>query len=727
MLLKIKLTAVLFLCSIFLFSQTSINGIVKDEKGTPILGVNIYIKSLPSNGTTSNFEGRFSLKEVKQNDTLIISYVTYKTKKVLLSNLNTKKEVIIILKENSQTLDEVIILGKDPISEKFSVKKVSKLDIYFNPVSKGDPLNSILILPASTNTDESANPNLRGGSADRSRVYINGSPIINPVRNTQDNGLGNFSILNTEIINKQYVYASNPPLTYGNSSAGIVEIETTKKLNTENIQISLALSNLGLMINKNINKKTFFQFYTNNQFSDLLININKKNLQKLNTFSSQDLGLNFRTEINKNLSVNSYSYYINENYEGRNYNLNFIGISKAKQKRFFTINNVNYYKNKSNITLSTLFDSSTKYFDYGVINSVSNYNNFYLALSHKYKINNNLTLQYGLNHYNTNYNYNEIIPLYFYAISNGSPVINNNEKIKFNYSEIFLYSNYKINNDLGLSGAIRKNIFKNDVISDYLSYQISSFYNINNRNRLIFGFGNYYSYSTPNYYNHKISLLNSKQISLDYYLTKRKYSLTSALYYKTDKGNIENNNIQNFDKINTLGFEISYNYNLNKYFSFGVSNTFLEQKGYLNKTKLNTSNNLKYFLKTQLTYNNPKYFTTSLSLITRPGNNYTGISSSFFNSESNNYQPIFETINNQTYNKYFKLDFTVNKVFNVYEDPLIAYISINNLFNNKNQSNIHYNGNYSNSTFDFYQQRIIYFGVQYRLNHLFKKNVRDVP
>jgi hypothetical protein len=158
-----------------------------------------------------------------------------------------------------------------------------------------------------------------------------------------------------------------------------------------------------------------------------------------------------------------------------------------------------------------------------------------------------------------------------------------------------------------------------------------------------------------------------------------------------------------------------------------VSNTFLEQKGYLNKTKLNTSNNLKYFLKTQLTYNNPKYFTTSLSLITRPGNNYTGISSSFFNSESNNYQPIFETINNQTYNKYFKLDFTVNKVFNVYEDPLIAYISINNLFNNKNQSNIHYNGNYSNSTFDYYQQRIIYFGVQYRLNHLFKKNVRDVP
>ena len=71
---------------------------------------------------------------------------------------------------------------------------------------------------------------MRGGSADRSRVFINGSPVLNPVRNGQDNGMGNFSILNTEIIDKQYVYASNPPLIYGNSSAGIVDIETNKNL-----------------------------------------------------------------------------------------------------------------------------------------------------------------------------------------------------------------------------------------------------------------------------------------------------------------------------------------------------------------------------------------------------------------------------------------------------------------------------------------------------------------
>ena len=106
---------------------------------------------------------------------------------------------------NIQELKEIILVVKDPISEKFSVEKLGKMDIYLNPASNADPLKVISVLPASTNVEETANPSLRGGSADRSRVYLNGSPILNPVRFGRDNGLGNFSLFNTEIIDKQYV------------------------------------------------------------------------------------------------------------------------------------------------------------------------------------------------------------------------------------------------------------------------------------------------------------------------------------------------------------------------------------------------------------------------------------------------------------------------------------------------------------------------------------------
>lgn len=75
---------------------------------------------------------------------------------------------------------KVIIVTKDPISEKFSVQKLNRMDIYLNPASNADPLKAISILPASTNVEETANQKFRGGSADRSRVYLNGSPILNP-------------------------------------------------------------------------------------------------------------------------------------------------------------------------------------------------------------------------------------------------------------------------------------------------------------------------------------------------------------------------------------------------------------------------------------------------------------------------------------------------------------------------------------------------------------------
>ncbi|CEN38647.1 conserved hypothetical protein [Capnocytophaga canimorsus] len=192
-------------------------------------------------------------------------------------------------------------MKKDPISEKFAVKKLNSLDIYFNPAANADPLKAITTLPASTNTDESANPSLRGGSPDRSRVYLNGSPVLNPVRFSRNDGLGNFSLFNTELIDKQYVYSSNPPLNFGNSSAGLVEIETNTQKISEFTQVSLALSNIGLMRNQKLGKNNFTQIYANYQFSDAIIGLNRKSLDQLQHFSTFDLGAN--THLKKSIKT----------------------------------------------------------------------------------------------------------------------------------------------------------------------------------------------------------------------------------------------------------------------------------------------------------------------------------------------------------------------------------------------------------------------------------------
>lgn len=615
-------------------------------------------------------------------------------------------------------LAEVTIVAKNPISEKFSVVKIEKLDIYFNPVSNADPLKAITILPASTNVSETANPTLRGGDADRSRVYINGSPVLNPVRNGQDNGLGNFSIFNTELIDKQYVYASNPPLTYANSSAGIVEIETNKKLVQENLQLSLALSSTGFLLNKRVGKDHFVQFYVNHQFSDIFLDLNKKSLPNLYNFSTNDGGLNAHFRINEKASFNSYNYFIDEAYESKNYRLNFAGDSKARQRRFFSVNSFDYLYGRSKFKISTLLDFSDQNYNFGVIDSNTKYLQFYSSFSHKYKINNNITFQYGVDYSTSKYNYDEVRPVYYYALENGSLTYINKAKDNFQYLESYIYSNYEFLNNFGISAAIRKNL-PLEKHTDFTSYQMASHYELDKKNRFVLSVGNYHSYTTPNYISHQISLLSSSQAALDYYYDIKNFQFTSAIYFKKDDGNFVFSSSESFDKVKTIGFEVSSNYYISKHFSLRISNSSLYQKIKSNNSEYNSNLNLKYFVKAQLTYYNPKLFTTSLAFSSRPGNFFTNVESANFNTAANAFEPTFGDLNSAVYNNYSKLDFTINKVFKIKNNGLVSYISINNILNSKNQSSINYNQDYSQTFFNYYQQRIIYLGFQYRINKLF--------
>src|SRR5450759_1297387 len=205
--MKYLFLSILFFISIQAFPQSLLKGVVNDSKGNPVFATNVYVKNNPQKGFVTDPDGNFSITVSNESDTLIVSFIRYITTKIPLQSIPANEFLKVVLKEDSKTLAEVFITAQDPISEKFSVVKLNKLNIYFNPFSQGDPLKAITSLPASTTTDESANPSLRGSSADRTRVVLNNVPIYNPVRNSQINGIGNFSIFNPEIIHKQYVYA----------------------------------------------------------------------------------------------------------------------------------------------------------------------------------------------------------------------------------------------------------------------------------------------------------------------------------------------------------------------------------------------------------------------------------------------------------------------------------------------------------------------------------------
>ncbi len=86
--------------------SSTVNGKITDANGEPIIGASVVIKGT-TNGTITDFDGNFML-EVPAKATLVVSYVGYKTLEV---SVNGKKTLNINLKEDTEMLDEVVVVG----------------------------------------------------------------------------------------------------------------------------------------------------------------------------------------------------------------------------------------------------------------------------------------------------------------------------------------------------------------------------------------------------------------------------------------------------------------------------------------------------------------------------------------------------------------------------------------------------------------------------------------
>lgn len=349
-------------------SQTVVNGWVKDKTASPIFAANVYFKSDPQKGATTDFEGKFSIAVTSLYDTLIITAMGYQSKEIIGSKMNQEYPLNIVLEEKVSRLKEVIVKYTEPISEQFSVVKVDMLkDVYLNPVAQGDPLKALHIMPFSTNTDETANPSFRGSQADRTRIIFNGIPMMNPVRAANLSNQGFFSLLNPEVIGKQNVYAGNPPLTFGNTSAGLVEVETKRKLRANQLKISTHLAGGGLLWSQKIsNDDSFIQAYTNYQFSDAYVNIQPTYLPNIQNFSTKDAGLNVHLKASEAVEFNAFNYLIDEGFQGKNIeSYTYKGNTSTERLRFLTINNFKVYRKKGTWQLNFGASTDNNSYQYG--------------------------------------------------------------------------------------------------------------------------------------------------------------------------------------------------------------------------------------------------------------------------------------------------------------------------------------------------------------------------
>ncbi|GAA5222336.1 TonB-dependent receptor [Membranihabitans marinus] len=85
----------------------NVSGTIVDQNGEPLIGVNVLVKGT-NVGTATDFNGKFSMPDVDENATLIISYIGYQTQEIAL---NGRTDVRVVLFSDSELLDEVVVVG----------------------------------------------------------------------------------------------------------------------------------------------------------------------------------------------------------------------------------------------------------------------------------------------------------------------------------------------------------------------------------------------------------------------------------------------------------------------------------------------------------------------------------------------------------------------------------------------------------------------------------------
>ncbi|MEG1660720.1 MAG: SusC/RagA family TonB-linked outer membrane protein, partial [Bacteroides sp.] len=119
------LLLVAFLMPFSAFAQSlQLKGTVTDASGEPIIGASVLEKGT-TNGIITDVNGQFTLA-VNPKGTLLISYVGYKP---LETAINNRRDIKIVLQEDTQMLDETVVIGYGTMKKSDMTGAISSVNV----------------------------------------------------------------------------------------------------------------------------------------------------------------------------------------------------------------------------------------------------------------------------------------------------------------------------------------------------------------------------------------------------------------------------------------------------------------------------------------------------------------------------------------------------------------------------------------------------------------------
>ena len=122
--MKKSLITLLLLCTAALVQAATLKGVVKDSStGEPLTGATVYVKGTTS-GAATDLDGRFEITGIKGNEcTLVVSFITYKTKELDLHLTSQMADLEIALDPDNMQLGEVTVVARKNLEGVMALQK----------------------------------------------------------------------------------------------------------------------------------------------------------------------------------------------------------------------------------------------------------------------------------------------------------------------------------------------------------------------------------------------------------------------------------------------------------------------------------------------------------------------------------------------------------------------------------------------------------------------------
>ncbi|MGB5982695.1 MAG: TonB-dependent receptor [Nonlabens sp.] len=536
--MKLLITFLLLLFSLTLLGQTTINGIVKDAQGNPILGANIYLEGT-YDGTTSNIEGVFSFMTDEQGlFTMIVSSTGYESFR-LESSVSEMQNLKIRLRESLNELNTVILsAGSFSAGDSSKASVLKPLDVVTTASAVGDFVGALQTLPGTTANPDDGRLFVRGGSADETQIFIDGNRVFRPFTPTTGNipTRGRFSpFLFDGITFSTGGYSAE----YGDALSSVLLLNTNDFPQEEKTEIGIMSvgANVGntqiwddnsLSVNASyLNLSPYNEIIPqNNKFTDAYQSFNgegvyrhkfKKGLFKAySAFSYSDFGI-IQEDINVEEGI--VVDISNSNYYG---NLNYLGDLSDS------------WKIETGISLAhdanSLILADTK------LNASENALHAKIRLQKRY--NNYFKFNVGAEQFVINYDEKINVPE-----GDFNPQINHGLTASFAEAELF------ISKDLAFKAGLRGDYYQaNSQLK--VSPRLSAAISLSKSSQLSLAYGNFYQIAQNNIqqYSPDLDTENAQHFIANFLYKKNKRMLRAEAYYKTyDDLITTNTNMPRFD------------------------------------------------------------------------------------------------------------------------------------------------------------------------------------